>query len=249
MAIIKSNHPTVFSSLILLLISSIVSISIGDVNALTAQSKHIQVEPAANAYACNAQSTTRRSLFDRSLLAAFSSGGIAIGAPLIFSPPPALAAAETQQKKLTFQTLESGVRVADILEGTNGGASVIVTSNSKVNVHLLGRLLGKQGWIFEDSQAAGEDPFRLDLGTGTVIPGLEEGLIGMKPGGRRRIVVPSAVGYTSRKLEPIPREFSNKQRLYTTVMNSERIERERQALGADLAGVVVFDVELLRVRN
>ena len=100
-----------------------------------------------------------------------------------------------------------------------------------------------------DTQAAGEGPFRLDLGTGTVVKGLEEGLIGMKPGGRRRVVVPSAVGYTSRQLEPIPRDFGSRQRLFTTVMNNVRIESEREALGEDLAGVVVFDVELLRIRN
>lgn len=151
--------------------------------------------------------------------------------------------------KLTFQTLNdsSGVRVADILAGANGEITVMPTS--KVNVHIKGRLLGKQGWIFEDSQGAGEDPFRLDLGNGSVIQGLEAGMQGMHIGGRRRIVIPSAVGYTSRSLEPIPRDFGNRQRLYTTVMNSVRIDRERQALGADLAGVVVLDVELLRIRN
>ena len=71
----------------------------------------------------------------------------------------------------------------------------------------------------------------------------------MTPGGRRRIVVPSTFGYTSRKLEPIPRDFGNRQRLYTTVMNTVRMEQERAALGADLAGVVVLDVQLLRLRN
>lgn len=206
----------------------------------------------AKSNASGPQDTSRRLLLYQSMMTAFVpsvtvTGGASL-VPLVVSPSPAFAVADLSQKRLTFQTLESGVQVADIMEG-NGTGDSVVTSTSKVNVHLLGRLLGKQGWIFENSQAAGEDPFRLDLGTGTIIPGLEEGLLGMKPGGRRRIVIPSAVGYTSRSLEPIPREFSNKQRLYTTVMNSERIERERQALGTDLAGVVVFDVELLRFRN
>lgn len=160
---------------------------------------------------------------------------------------PGASAADEAPKKLTFQTLDSGVQVADIIVGKDSQSSV--TPNSKVNIHILGRLLGKQGWIFEDSQAAGEDPFRLDFGTGTVVTGLEEGLQGMRVGGRRRIVIPSAVGYTSRQLEPIPRDFGNRQRLYTTVMNNVRIDREREALGADLAGVVVLDVELLRFRN
>ena len=153
-----------------------------------------------------------------------------------------------QPKKLTFRTLDSGVQVADILQGQQADTETVGPS-SKINVHILGRLLGKQGWSFENSQASGEDPYRLDLGSGTVVQGLEEGLQGMKVGDRRRIVVPSSVGYTSRALEPIPREFANRQRLYTTVMNSNRIDRERQLLGADLAGVVVFDVVLVRIRK
>ncbi|CAB9516996.1 FKBP17-1, chloroplastic [Seminavis robusta] len=167
----------------------------------------------------------------------------------LFAPSSLPAHAADARNKLTFQTLDSGVRVADIFKTSRGDIDSVVTANSKVNIHVTGRLLGKQGWIFEDSQAAGEDPFRLDLGTGTVIRGLEEGLIGMRPGDRRRIVIPSAVGYTSKQLEPIPRDFGNRQRLYTTVMNSVRIERERAALGQDLAGVVVLDVDLLRLRN
>lgn len=153
------------------------------------------------------------------------------------------------QKKLTFRTLDSGVQMADIvLQGQQEDAETVGPS-SKINLHILGRLLGKQGWSFENSQASGEDPYRLNLGTGTVVQGLEEGLQGMQVGDRRRIVVPSLVGYTSRALEPIPREFANRQRLYTTVMNDNRIDRERQLLGADLAGVVVFDVVLVRIRQ
>jgi FKBP-type peptidyl-prolyl cis-trans isomerase len=182
---------------------------------------------------------TRKELFFLTVMMGFFLDGTIIPSPALAEPDP--------PKKLTFQTLDSGVRVADIiLPGNNGDA---VTPTSKVNVHITGRLLGKQGWIFEDSLAAGEDPFRLDLGTGTVIVGLEEGLQGMRVGGRRRIVIPSAVGYTNRSLEPIPRDFGNRQRLYTTVMNTVRIEREQQALGADLAGMVVMDVQLIRLRN
>lgn len=215
-------------------------------NALAQLGKNAQ--PPINLHTNN-DGETRRS-FAHSVATFGVSAVVGTSLPLIQNPLVANAVGEPP-KKLTFETLESGVRWADILVGggTSNNDNIVVKQNSKVNVHILGRLLGKQGWIFQNSQAAGEDPFRLDLGTGTVVIGLEEGLQGMRPGGRRRIVVPSTVGYTSRQLEPIPREFSNKQRLYTTVMNNNRIEREREALGADLAGVVVFDVDLLRFRN
>ena len=157
-------------------------------------------------------------------------------------------AAEPSTSKLTFQTLEGGVKFADIRLGDAESDVAAIEPNSKVNIHVTGRLLGKNGWIFENSQSE-DEPYRLQLGTSTVVPGLEEGLMGMKVGGRRRIVVPSSQGYLNKQLEPIPREFSNRQRLYTTVFNSNRIDREREQLGQDLAGVVVFDVELLRIRK
>ena len=72
-------------------------------------------------------------------------------------------------------------------------------------------------------------------------------MVGMKVGGRRRIIIPSEAGYLNRSLEPIPRDFGQRQRLYTTVLNDNRKDRERNALGSDLAGVVVLDVELMRI--
>lgn len=164
---------------------------------------------------------------------------------LILEVPALEAVAQDAPQKLEFQTDEtSGVMMADIRPGMGGN---LVQVDSKVNIHITGRLLGKNGWIFENSQQDGE-PYRLQLGTGTVVPGLEVGLLGMSEGGKRRIVVPSSQGYQNQQLEPIPRDFGNRQRLYTTVMNSVRVDRERSQLGSDLAGKVVFDVELLRLR-
>ena len=156
-----------------------------------------------------------------------------------------LVTAQDPPRKLEFRTDElTGVMVADMLVGSS---RVVVGPDSKINIHITGRLLGKSGWIFENSQQEGE-PYRLQLGTHAMVPGLERGLLGMAEGGKRRIVVPSEQGYLNKQLEPIPRDFGNRQRLYTTVMNSVRVNREREQLGSDLAGKVVFDVELLRIR-
>jgi len=160
-------------------------------------------------------------------------------ATLLLSTP-----AMAEEQRLQFTTLDTGVRIADIRIQPSSSS---VQPTSKVNVHLTGRLLGKNGWIFEDSQADGE-PYRLQLGNGSVIQGLQDGLVGMTEGSRRRIVVPSSQGYVNKQLEPIPRDFGNRQRLYTTVMNSVRVDRERSQLGSDLAGMVVLDVEILRIR-
>ena len=81
-----------------------------------------------------------------------------------------------------------------------------------------------------------------------MIAGLEEGLQGMHEGGVRRLLIPSNLGYVDKTLEPIPRDFGQRQRLYTTVLNGVRRQQESQALGSDLAGVVMLDVQLMRVR-
>ena len=70
--------------------------------------------------------------------------------------------------------------------------------------------------------------------------GLEEGLQGMREGGKRRLLIPSSLGYQNKQQQPIPRSFGNRQRLYSTVLNTERTVREREALGADIAGVHRF---------
>jgi FKBP-type peptidyl-prolyl cis-trans isomerase len=162
----------------------------------------------------------------------------------VLALPVMAVAQEAPRPTLNFRMDDgTGVMIADILPGTGA----IVQPNSKVNIHITGRLLGKNGWIFENSVQDGE-PYRLQLGTNSVIPGLEVGLMGMAEGGKRRIVIPSTQGYRTKQMEPIPREFGNRQRLYTTVLNSVRVDRERSQLGSDIAGKVVFDVELLRLR-
>ncbi|KAG5190029.1 hypothetical protein JKP88DRAFT_299968, partial [Tribonema minus] len=145
-------------------------------------------------------------------------------------------------KKLTYQTTDSGLSYADIKIGTGREVEV----GRRVNMHFIGRLAGRQGWQFENTYENGE-PFRFTLGRDRVLLGLEEGVKGMREGGKRRLVVPSTIGYVDKSIMPVPVSFSNRQRLYATVLNEVRRTREREALGQDLAGVVVLDVEVVRV--
>lgn len=50
-----------------------------------------------------------------------------------------------------------------------------------------------KGSGFDEEKSA----YRFTMGKGTVIPGLEEGITGMKPGGVRQIIVPPEVGAIS----------------------------------------------------
>lgn len=56
-------------------------------------------------------------------------------------------------------------------------------------------------------------PIRLQLGSGELIEGLETALVGMKQGGKRRVLVPPEVGYVSNVLQPQMPTFATKRQL------------------------------------
>ena len=76
------------------------------------------------------------------------------------------------------------------------GDGVEATAGKKVTVHYVGVsfLTGEQ---FDASWDRGQ-PFEFKLGKGQVIPGWDEGVAGMKVGGRRRLTIPSAMAYGAR---------------------------------------------------
>ncbi|MDB6060157.1 MAG: FKBP-type peptidyl-prolyl cis-trans isomerase family protein [Verrucomicrobiaceae bacterium] len=91
---------------------------------------------------------------------------------------------------------QSGLQYEDIKVGTGKEAR----SGMKVTVHYTGWLKsrdGSTGKKFDSSRDRG-DPFQFPLGMGQVIQGWDEGVQGMRVGGIRRLIVPSALGYGMR---------------------------------------------------
>jgi FKBP-type peptidyl-prolyl cis-trans isomerase FkpA len=82
---------------------------------------------------------------------------------------------------------ESGLYIQDLEQGEGEAAQL----GRQVEVHYTGWLA--DGTRFDTSADRG--PFEFVLGTGAVIPGWEEGLVGMRTGGRRRLVIPPALAY------------------------------------------------------
>lgn len=88
-------------------------------------------------------------------------------------------------------TNASGLQVRDDVVGTGQEAR----KGDHVAVHYTGTLL--DGSKFDSSRDRGQ-PFQFGLGAGQVIRGWDEGVAGMKVGGRRTLVIPPELGYGSR---------------------------------------------------
>lgn len=88
----------------------------------------------------------------------------------------------------TVEARESGLRVQVLEEGTGPAAE----PGDTLVVHYTGCLT--DGTPFDSSRER-EEPFRLVLGQGQVIPGWDEGLEGTRPGGERRLVIPPDMAY------------------------------------------------------
>ncbi|MBL8073964.1 MAG: FKBP-type peptidyl-prolyl cis-trans isomerase [Nitrospira sp.] len=88
-------------------------------------------------------------------------------------------------------TTPSGLKYVDQVVGT-GEAAV---AGKNVSVHYTGWL--ESGKKFDSSVDRGQ-PFSFPLGAGRVIKGWDEGVQGMKVGGKRKLTIPSDLGYGSR---------------------------------------------------
>jgi FKBP-type peptidyl-prolyl cis-trans isomerase FkpA len=88
-------------------------------------------------------------------------------------------------------TTNSGLQYEELAEGTGPAAK----AGDSVDVHYTGWLT--DGTKF-DSSLDRRSPFSFQLGAGRVIKGWDEGVAGMKAGGKRKLHIPPALGYGAR---------------------------------------------------
>ena len=89
----------------------------------------------------------------------------------------------------------AGLEVQEMTPGTGADAK----SGQKVSVHYTGWLTN--GKKFDSSLDRGQ-PFSFTLGAGQVIKGWDQGVAGMKVGGKRKLIIPSSLAYGQRGRPP-----------------------------------------------
>lgn len=104
---------------------------------------------------------------------------------LVEARPPVVM---TKVDEKDYTTTESGLKYYDIVVGEGETP----TSGKTVIVHYTGWL--EDGTQFDSSVERGQ-PFSFVLGTGSVIPGWDEGVATMKVGGKRQLVIPPDLAY------------------------------------------------------
>ncbi len=99
------------------------------------------------------------------------------------------------RERLFMITTASGLQYEDTTVGSGAQAQ----AGQQVSVHYTGWLYnsGVKGAKFDSSKDR-NDPFEFELGGGMVIRGWDEGVAGMKVGGKRSLVIPPELGYGAR---------------------------------------------------
>ncbi|XP_050370906.1 peptidyl-prolyl cis-trans isomerase FKBP16-1, chloroplastic isoform X2 [Argentina anserina] len=130
--------------------------------------------------------------------------------PVLAAPMPEMKEPEV----IRTLKLPSGVRIQEIVEGKGPAA----TEGDLVEINYVCRRTN--GYFVHSTvdQFSGEStPVILPLDENQIIKGLEEVLVGMKIGGKRRALIPPSVGYTNESLQPIPEEFGPRRSLLSHV--------------------------------
>jgi peptidylprolyl isomerase len=117
----------------------------------------------------------------------------AIGVAIIWMVAGAQADDKKEEKVITTK---SGLKYVDQKEGAGAEAK----KGDKVQVHYTGWL--KDGTKFDSSKDR-DRPFTFNLGAGQVIKGWDEGVAGMKVGGKRKLIIPYELAYGEQGRPPV----------------------------------------------
>lgn len=155
-------------------------------------------------------------------------------------------AGKVDAESVEFTVLDSGVQFAEYKAGKGED---VVEMGKRVAVKCTGRLPALAtkeapgGLQFFNSKYTDIDELNWRLGDGTTVSGLEEGMVGMKKGGLRRIIVPDAY-FTNKSGEKLRKGLlpqpngERGQRWFDSVVNNPRRDQ-----------TVVFEVQVERIEK
>ncbi|XP_062218296.1 peptidyl-prolyl cis-trans isomerase FKBP17-1, chloroplastic [Phragmites australis] len=194
------------------------------------------VPPPAKAKAVTVAPTTPATVTRRHLLLAAAAA----------APTLRTTAASAAAPRFAEIPSSGGVKALDLREGSGE----VPADGDQVAIHYYGRLAAKQGWRFDSTYDHKDEtgdpmPFVFTIGSGKVIPGIEAAVKSMRVGGLRRVIIPPSQGYQNTSQEPIPPNFFDRQRLFTTIFNPTRLANGE---GSTL-GTLIFDIELISIRQ
>lgn len=121
------------------------------------------------------------------------------GCPHASDPPPPVPAVAPRlpMSVVSYTDSPSGLRMADVVVGT--GAEV--HAGDRIEVGYTGWVQGRDTPF--DTSYGRNTPFIASIGVGQLIAGWDEGIVGMREGGRRQLVIPPALGYGDRGAPPV----------------------------------------------
>lgn len=149
------------------------------------------------------------------LLITFLSSGLLTGCDKIKnffkkSPSTIQDSSTVQQDQGEFKAPEyKDITIPEVIKTELGeGQGTEVKSGDFVSIHYT-------GWIYDPAkpenkgpQYAGtntsESPLKFELGKGELPKGFEDGIIGMKPGGKRRLIIPKELAYGDKGTDKVP---------------------------------------------
>lgn len=109
---------------------------------------------------------------------------------------PAVSAPASQGKPISTTT-KDGMKI----EVTKEGTGPAITSGQTAVMLYTGKLA--DGSVFDSTANHGNQPFSFSLGAGQVIKGWDEGIVGMKVGEERTLIIPATLGYGANGYPPV----------------------------------------------
>lgn len=111
----------------------------------------------------------------------------------------------SMKKNNSLPTTEKGEQMLTvdelIIEDLQEGTGEAVVTGDNITIHYTGMLTN--GAVFDSSVERGE-PFKTQIGVGQLIVGWDEGIPGMKVGGKRKLTIPAHKAYGDRNIGKIP---------------------------------------------